>query len=191
MTFGIVSSTARLGSELGMSQNRTEYIQTDAAINIGNSGGPLVNVDGEVIGINALKVQFSSGISFAIPIDTALIVIDQLKKYKYVVRPYIGMRVGNFTAYEYKQKGWWKSRSNYSYKQHVVMVTEVEIYSPAYVAGLERGDIIVEIDDKAVTDVKDVLDALGTEVGKKIQIKVMKSDGRMQTVEIISIPGKY
>ena len=189
VTFGIVSSTSRLGSELGMSQNRTEFIQTDAAINVGNSGGPLVNVDGEVIGINAMKVQYTSGISFAIPIDTALIVIEQLKKYKHVVRPYIGMRVGNFTAYEYKQ-GWLKSKQHYSYKQHVVMVTEVEMNSPAHIAGLEKGDVIVELDGKPVVDVRDILEVMGYKVGQAFQIKIMKSDGKFVSTTITSVPGR-
>jgi len=90
VSFGIVSATARHGSEIGMEKNRTDFIQTDAAINVGNSGGPLVNLDGEVIGINSMKAQGVDGISFAIPIDTASIIVNQLMKNKRVVRPYIG-----------------------------------------------------------------------------------------------------
>ena len=98
ITFGIVSATARHGSELGMAQNRTEFIHTDAAINVGNSGGPLVNLDGEVVGINSMKVRDSDGVSFAIPIDTAQQVIKQLLANKRVIRPYVGLRMINFTA---------------------------------------------------------------------------------------------
>lgn len=94
VTAGIVSSTARTGSEIGLQAKSHEFIQTDAAINSGNSGGPLVNLDGEVIGINTAKLGGGnvSGISFAIPIDTAWQVIKQLRVNKRVVRPYIGMR---------------------------------------------------------------------------------------------------
>ena len=73
-----------------MIKSRNEFIQTDAAINEGNSGGPLVNLDGEVIGINSMKIKNSSGISFAIPIDIAYQVIKQLKVNKKVIRPYLG-----------------------------------------------------------------------------------------------------
>merc|ERR1719502_717286 len=75
VTFGIVSSCARLG--VG-SNTRTAYIQTDAAINQGNSGGPLVNLDGQVVGINVMKLENTNGISFAIPMDMASQVINQL-----------------------------------------------------------------------------------------------------------------
>jgi HtrA serine peptidase 2 len=97
---GIVSAVARHSSELGYPQKRGEFIQTDAAINSGNSGGPLINLDGEVIGINTMKVDGSVGISFAIPIDSAAQVIDQLLQKKVVTRPYLGMQMVNFSAHE-------------------------------------------------------------------------------------------
>lgn len=102
---GIISAVARHSSELGYPQKGGEYIQTDAAINSGNSGGPLVNLDGEVIGINTMKVDGSVGISFAIPVDTAVQVIDQLRKHKKVVRPYIGMQMINFNSRELREIG--------------------------------------------------------------------------------------
>lgn len=95
-SFGIVSATARHASELGFTNNRAEYIQTDAAINNGNSGGPLVNLQGQVIGINTMKVKDAVGISFAIPSDLASQVIKQLMQYKRVIRPYVGLNMVNF-----------------------------------------------------------------------------------------------
>jgi HtrA serine peptidase 2 len=102
---GIVSAVARHSSELGFPQKGGEYIQTDAAINAGNSGGPLVNLDGQVIGINTMKVDGSVGISFAIPIDTAAQVIEQLLAHKKVVRAYIGMQMINFNTRELQEIG--------------------------------------------------------------------------------------
>jgi HtrA serine peptidase 2 len=190
VTFGIVSSTARLGSELGMSQSRTEYIQTDAAINVGNSGGPLVNINGEVIGINTMKIQHSSGISFAIPIDTATMVIEQLKTHKRVVRPYIGMRIANYYAAGAGDNSGRRTRSRQSrnFAPSVVMITDVEVYSPCFDAGLARGDIILEIDGHKVGDVKDVLENIGLEVEQNISLTVQKQDGSIVKTTIKTVP---
>lgn len=89
VTHGIISALDRHGSELGMSKSRNDYIQTDASINVGNSGGPLVNLDGEVIGINVLKAQGVDGISFAIPMDTAKPIIQQLRLNRKVLEQFI------------------------------------------------------------------------------------------------------
>ena len=94
VTCGIISAIARQSSELGLPQLRSEFIQTDAAINRGNSGGPLVNLDGAVIGINTMKIA-GAGISFAIPIDSAWQVIEQLRENGKVVRPYLGFTMIN------------------------------------------------------------------------------------------------
>jgi S1-C subfamily serine protease len=92
VTVGIVSSAGRDPSDLGLKQ-KTDYIQTDAAINQGNSGGPLINLDGKVIGINTMKLAGAGGIGFAIPIDAATHVIAQLRANKVVARPYLGLRM--------------------------------------------------------------------------------------------------
>ena len=131
---GIVSATARHGSELGLANYRSEYIQTDAAVNNGNSGGPLINLDGEVIGINTMKVKGSDGISFAIPIDTAAQVIRQLRQNRRVIRPYVGLKLANFISGR-KEK---KRSPNLDANEMQVIVIKVEKNSPAEISGFVR-----------------------------------------------------
>lgn len=157
-SFGIVSATARHARELGFRKSRSEFIQTDAAINQGNSGGPLVNLAGQVIGINSMKVQGADGISFAIPIDTAMQVVQQLRLNKRVIRPYVGLNMVDFvpaSATEINnqksepKRGWWgqkveKSPSKNSMKEHLfntqaekVLVQSVTKDSPADKCGIQ------------------------------------------------------
>lgn len=125
VTFGIVSSVSRNGSELGMGRGSIDYIQTDAAINVGNSGGPLINMEGEVIGINTMKLRGSDGISFAIPIDQAKIVIQHLQRGLKVSRPYLGLRIS--TA----------DKLGSTADTSKVIVSMVDPNSPADIAGIE------------------------------------------------------
>ncbi|RLN91502.1 hypothetical protein BBJ28_00006447 [Nothophytophthora sp. Chile5] len=166
---GIISAVARHSSELGYPQKGGEYIQTDAAINAGNSGGPLINLDGEVIGINTMKVDGSVGISFAIPVDTATQVIEQLRKYKKVVRPYIGMQMINFNTRELKEIG----RMFPDVKEGVV-VKSVSPGSPAHKGGLLPGDVIVSFDGKSVHSTKDILSTVGYTIGRHIAVQVKR-----------------
>jgi HtrA serine peptidase 2 len=179
VTFGIISSTARHASELGMIKNRNEFIQTDAAINEGNSGGPLVNLNGEVIGINSMKIQGSSGISFAIPIDTAYQIIRQLQTNKKVIRPYLGMKMAN---YIFNQNGGQRLRNKQnqnnilSTENIFVIVVDVEKGSPSEKAGFQNGDIILEVDGQSTNGMRSIYDAIGLQVGKTITFLVQRSN---------------
>lgn len=166
---GIISAVARHSSELGFPQKGGEYIQTDAAINAGNSGGPLINLDGEVIGINTMKVDGSVGISFAIPADTAVQVIEQLRKHKKVVRPYIGMQMINFNTRELQEIG----RMFPDVKEGVI-VKSVAPGSPAHKGGLLPGDVIVSFDGKKVHSTKDILTTVGYTIGRHIPVHVKR-----------------
>ncbi|CAI5728677.1 unnamed protein product [Peronospora destructor] len=166
---GIISAVARHSSELGYPQKGGEYIQTDAAINAGNSGGPLINLDGEVIGINTMQVYGSVGISFAIPADTAVQVIEQLRKHKKVVRPYIGMQMINFNSRELKEIG----RIFPGVKEGVI-VKSVAPGSPAHKGGLLPGDVIVSFDGKKVCSTKDILTTVGYTIGRHIPVQVKR-----------------
>lgn len=144
VSFGIVSAVARSASELGMTNNRSNYIQTDAAINRGNSGGPLVNMNGEVIGINNMTLSGTEGVSFAIPMDMASQVIKQLMERKKVIRPYMGLRMANVTKSESFPGG----RSGAGFNKEVfellnagegfVQIQDVVSGSPADRAGLKK-----------------------------------------------------
>ena len=165
VTAGIVSATARHGSELGMGGNRTEYIQTDAAINLGNSGGPLVNLDGEVVGINTMKAQ-AEGMSFAIPIDSAMQIINQLMRKRKAVRPYVGIKIVNFIPEEEEQQSNGsksrKTRRNTILESVAqVLVMDVEKGSPASKAGIKAGDVVTHVNGKQLRGVRDFLDILG------------------------------
>jgi HtrA serine peptidase 2 len=185
-SFGIVSATARHASELGISNNRAEYIQTDAAVNIGNSGGPLVNLDGEVIGINTMKVKNVDGISLAIPIDTAAVIINQLVHTKHVVRPYVGLRMANlipvqeetdrFLSFFRNKRRSSPTPSMLTIDKMQVVVTDVVRGSPAHLAGVQIGDVVLNINGKEVKSVKDVLNEIGLEVGKSLDITVRRRE---------------
>jgi S1-C subfamily serine protease len=159
-SFGIVSASVRHASELGLMNSRAEYIQTDAAINQGNSGGPLINLSGQVIGINVMKAQGADGISFAIPVDTASVVIRQLMDNKHVVRPYVGMRVREYIPSNVEPRtspaaprSWWgggapsepkPSRRQrgidalYHTQKVMVVVEDVKPDSPAAKCGIQK-----------------------------------------------------
>ena len=138
VTSGIVANVHRHARELGNVQSRAEYLQTDAAINQGNSGGPLVDLDGKVVGINTMKAAAADGISFAIPIDVAWAVVRQLLQHGAVKRPYVGIQMRALPL-----KGG-------------VEVVQVAPDSPAERAGLRAGDRVAMRGER-IRDVADVL----------------------------------
>lgn len=144
VTTGVVSGTGR-SIDTGDGYSIENLIQTDAAINQGNSGGPLVNIAGEVIGINTLIVRSSGsgtvaeGLGFAIPINTARAIAEEILDKGYFARPYVGIGWQSITpdiAARYQLPVEWG-----------IYVTKVYLNSPATTAGIEVGDIIYQIDD--------------------------------------------
>ncbi|MED6156461.1 hypothetical protein PIB30_014425 [Stylosanthes scabra] len=93
VTAGIVSCVDRKSSDLGFAGMNREYIQTDCATNVGNSGGPLVNIDGELVGVNHMKMMAADGMSFSVPIDSVSKIIQQFKKRGRVIRPWLGLKM--------------------------------------------------------------------------------------------------
>ncbi|XP_049615193.1 serine protease HTRA1B isoform X1 [Syngnathus scovelli] len=161
VTTGIVSTTQRQGKELGLHNSDMDYIQTDAIINYGNSGGPLVNLDGEVIGINTLKV--TAGISFAIPSDKIRQFLAesherQAKGRNSGKKKYIGIRMMSLTpilAKELKDR-----RSDFPDVTSGAYVIEVLRRTPAEAAGVRESDVIISINGERVTSASDVSAAI-------------------------------
>lgn len=161
VTTGIVSTTQRGGKELGLRNSDMDYIQTDAIINYGNSGGPLVNLDGEVIGINTLKV--TAGISFAIPSDKIRQFLAeshdrQAKGKTFSKKKYIGVRMMSLTptlAKELKER-----QSDFPDVTSGAYVIEVISRTPAEAAGLKESDVIISINGERITSASDVSAAI-------------------------------
>uniref|UniRef100_A0A3Q3X1Y2 Serine protease HTRA2, mitochondrial n=1 Tax=Mola mola TaxID=94237 RepID=A0A3Q3X1Y2_MOLML len=163
ITSGIVSSVQRGSKELGLSNSNMEYIQTDAAIDFGNSGGPLINLDGEVIGINTMKV--TAGISFAIPSDRLRLFLDQAAKKKSswfgeseMKRRYIGVMMLTLTQSIIAEL---KLRDpSFPDVTHGILIHRVIMGSPANRAGMLPGDIVVEINGVKVNTSEEIYQAV-------------------------------
>jgi Do/DeqQ family serine protease len=179
VTLGIVSALGR--TNLGFSEYE-DFIQTDAAINQGNSGGALVNARGELIGINTGILSTSQGggyqgIGFAIPSNLARRVIDELIKYRQVRRGSIGrMQLSPLTTQLASEAGLRDARGAF--------VNLMERRSPAYQAGLEPGDVIVSFDGQTVEDPHHFLRLVAdARIGSTATVVVMR-DGRQVTLQI-------
>ncbi len=173
VTTGIISAVNR---EVVSDGVKYVCIQTDAAINSGNSGGALVNSDGKVIGINTLKLSGTGveGIGFAIPINSTLDVIDQLIDYNKVLRPYIGITGLDLDEATAK-------RNNL---EMGIYVKRVEDFSPAEKAGIKAGDVIVKADGKNITTMKELEEIKNShKIGETITI-VVKRNGTEKEISL-------
>jgi serine protease Do len=172
VTAGIVSARNR-DINSGPYDN---YIQTDAAINRGNSGGPLFNLDGEVIGINTAIISPSGGsigIGFAVPSKTALPVIEQLKQFGETRRGWLGVRIQQVTDEIAESLNIRPARG--------ALVAGVDDKGPAKPAGIEPGDVIVKFDGKDIKEMRDLPRVVGdTPVGKQTPVVVIRK-GREET----------
>ena len=187
VTAGIISARNR---NIGMTRYE-DFIQTDASINQGNSGGPLFNMDGDVIGINTaiLGQSGSIGIGFSIPSNNAKIVIDQLIKYGETKRGWLGVRIQYVTKEIADAEKLNKPRG--------ALVQSVADGSPSEKGGIKDGDIILEFDGKLINEMKELpLIVAQTEVGKTVEVKVWRNQrevikkiklGRLETSEDFNI----
>lgn len=176
------SATAGIVSALGRSLPSDSYvpfIQTDVAINPGNSGGPLFNLKGEVIGINSQIYSRTGGfmgVSFAIPIDTVMNVVAQIKSQGYVSRGWLGVVIQDVTRELAESFGLNKPRG--------ALVSRVVGDSPAAAAGFKAGDVILQFDGKTVDASSDLPPIVGrTLVGKEVDVQIMR-DNKRQILQV-------
>jgi len=173
VSVGIVSANNR-------SVNRLEnFIQTDAAINKGNSGGPMFNINGEVIGVNSALFSPSGGsvgIGFANPSSLAFEIISQLMENGEVIRGWIGVSVQNISQ-DY-------AKSAHLESQKGAFIIEVMPQSPAHDAGLIQGDVILEFDKKEILDMKDLPKiVVKSEVGRRYKMRILRN-GKERIISI-------
>jgi S1-C subfamily serine protease len=181
VTLGIVSTLKRSSAQVGIPDKRLDFIQTDAAINPGNSGGPLLNDRGEVIGINTAIRPDAMGIGFAIPIDKAKAIKDQLMKGEKVSHPYLGVQMETLTPQLARQNNSDPNSPIQIPEVNGVLVVRVVPNSPAAAAGLRRGDVIVQIDGQNVTKAEQLQSMVeDTQVGDLLQVKVRRGNQTQQ-----------
>ena len=145
VTTGIISS---LNRNIEFEDGVLELVQTDAAINPGNSGGPLVNTSGEIIAINTAKIPYAHGIGFAVPVNTAKTILQQLIENGKVNRPWLGITTIKINS---RIARYYRLPTNEG-----ALVVKVEGYSPASDSGIRPGDIIEEIDEKRIEEITEL-----------------------------------
>jgi serine protease Do len=168
VTVGVVSAKERSGLTGDPATRSFEnYIQTDAAINFGNSGGPLINVNGEVIGINTAMFRPAQNIGFAVPVNTLKQILPQLRDKGKVVRGFLGINIVNVDA---------DRAAAFNLKtEDGAFVEQVEPGKPAEKAGVKPGDTIVKVDGVPVKDTRDLIGYVsGKTPGSKVQLGVIR-----------------
>ncbi|KAL7126443.1 hypothetical protein ABFS83_14G187700 [Erythranthe nasuta] len=183
VTAGIVSCVDRKSSELGLGGMHREYLQTDCAINQGNSGGPLVNVDGEVVGINIMKVLGADGLNFAVPIDSASKIIEHFKKNGRVVRPWLGLKMLDLNSIIVENLK--ERNASFPDVGRGVLVPMVFPGSPADCAGFLPGDVVVEFGGKPIGSIKEIIEIMGDKIGKPFKAVVKRKNNVTETLTVI------
>jgi|PersoiStandDraft_1058852.scaffolds.fasta_scaffold18252_2 serine protease Do len=195
VTVGVVSALGRHNLSLDPNTNSFEnFIQTDAAINFGNSGGPLIDIEGEVIGINTAIFRPAQNIGFAVPINAAKNILEALKTKGRVTRGFLGINirpVDEETMRAFNLKS-----------MDGALVESVEPGQPAEKAGVEHGDVVVRVDDRPVRDPQDLISYVSSRPpnsrvrlavvrdGHERAVSVELGERKMDTAENGSTPGE-
>jgi len=183
VTVGVISATGRM-LDTGNGYFMEDLLQTDAAINQGNSGGPLVNLNGELVGINTLIVRggngssaVAEGLGFAIPSNTVRLIAERIIAQGYFARPYLGVNFQSITpaiARRYDLPAAWGA-----------YVTDVDSGGPAANTGLQRGDIIVSIGEQSIDEENSYINVLfAHQPGDEVTIKALRN-GQEVTFNVI------
>lgn len=173
VTVGVISGKGRYAGLSRATQSFENLIQTDAAINFGNSGGPLVNTSGEVIGINTAISRFAQNIGFAVPINVAKRLLPQLRQGK-VVRGFLGVQIRT-VDHRLQEAFDLKSAEG-------ALVESVERGKPGDKAGLKHGDVVTRVDDQNVKTNRDLIDYISSKApGSKVTLNLIR-DGKEKTV---------
>ncbi|NEO26384.1 MAG: trypsin-like serine protease [Kamptonema sp. SIO4C4] len=182
VTTGIISATGRTSAQIGVPDKRVNFIQTDAAINPGNSGGPLINTDGEVVGVNTAIIRNAQGLGFAIPINQAKDIAEQLIANGSVDHPFLGIRMTEVTpeiAAKFQQETGQRLGT-----EEGVLIVDVMNTSPADQGGLEAGDVIQRIQGQNITEASQVQQIVaGVEVGDDLPMTVLRN-GKTVDLEV-------
>ena len=179
LTVGVISAKGRTNLNIeGGGPTFQDFIQTDASINFGNSGGPLADIHGEVIGINAAINANAQNIGFAIPINLAKQVVAQLEKNGKVSRGYLGMVPQELTSLM-------REALNLDDNTEGIFVSSVQKETPAEKGGLQASDVITAIDGKPVKDVRDFRFRVAAHApGDKMKLTVLR-DGKKKTLDFV------
>jgi serine protease Do len=191
VTVGIISATRR---DINAGPY-DDFLQTDAAINRGNSGGPLFNMDGEVIGVNTAIISPSGGsigIGFAVPSNSAVLVLDQLKQYGETRRGWLGVHVQNITDEIAASLGLAQAKG--------ALVAKVSPGSPAATAGIQPSDVIVKFNGEIIENMRSLPRAVAaTAIGKSVSVELLRKGetknfsvtiGRLPEDEEDAVPAK-
>ena len=192
VTLGIVSSLHRDINSLGFSDKRLDLIQTDAAINPGNSGGPLINANGQVIGINTLvRSGPGAGLGFAIPINLAKNVSEQLLNNGEVIHPYLGVQLISLNPKIAKEHNEDPNALVQLPERSGALIQSVIPNSPAEKAGLRRGDLVIAAENIAIEEPKALLDEVEkAQIGKIFLLNVLRDNKEIKVnIKPEALPG--
>ncbi|MEX0270319.1 HhoA/HhoB/HtrA family serine endopeptidase [Leptolyngbyaceae cyanobacterium UHCC 1019] len=184
VTAGIISAIGRSSSQVGVPDKRVSFIQTDAAINPGNSGGPLLNDEGEVIGVNTAIRADAQGLGFAIPIETAQRVAEQLISKGKVEHPFLGVQMVDLTPTLRKKINETDNLKLKISRDQGVLIVRVMDNSPAAKAGIQQGDVIQKVDGqpiKSATEVQAKVEA--SKIGGNLSLEIVRN-GQARQVQI-------